>query len=374
MRVIFLIIFLKIVFTQSLFAQTDENLIKSLKEHSDEVSSVAFSIEGKQFISGSADKQIIIWDFETFQPVKKLQRHYAAIYDLQYFPDGKYFASAGDKSINIWKNDGTYIKTLSGHGTAVWSIDISENGKYLVSGSFDNNFRLWDILKGECLHIFDNNKKSILSTAFSPGNNLIAAGSQDGSIDIFTFDDFALIHTLPGHGGNIYSLSFSPDGKFLASAARDNTIKIWDMDSMKIVHALTGHERSVMSVRFSKNGRYLVSGSFDSSVRLWDVKSGGQIYAFWGHTMPVNDVDISADCKYIISGSSDNTVNVWEIHPQILIDFYFANEFQSELNKSGLFEPKKPGESRAEYKDRQERAEKFKNGLYQKYLDRLNQP
>jgi len=70
MRVIILIIFLKIVITQNLIAQTDENLVKSLKEHNDQVSSVAFSPDGKQFISGSADKQIIIWDFETFQPLK----------------------------------------------------------------------------------------------------------------------------------------------------------------------------------------------------------------------------------------------------------------------------------------------------------------
>ncbi len=86
----------------------------------------------------------------------------------------------------------------------------------------------------------------------------------------------------------------------------------------------------------------------------------------------VNDIDISADNKYIISGSSDNTINVWEINPEIVIEFYFAEEFQKELESSGLFDSKKASETRAEYKERQLKAENFKLELSRKYINRLN--
>ena len=59
----------------SCLAQKDKHLITSLKEHSDEVHSVAFCPDGKQFISGSKDETIKIWDFETRSIINTLQRH-----------------------------------------------------------------------------------------------------------------------------------------------------------------------------------------------------------------------------------------------------------------------------------------------------------
>lgn len=353
-------------------AQRDNSLIVTFKKHTDQVHSVSFSPDGKQFISGSKDESIIIWDFATFEPISQLQRHYATIYELEYSSDGKFFFSGGDKTINMWKRDGTYVKSLSGHSTSVWSVGISKNADYLVSGSFDNNFRLWDIAEGKTLHVFENNKKSVLAVAFSEANNLIACGSQDGSIEIYTFDNFELIHTFFAHGSNIYSLDFSNNGKYLASSSRDNNIKIWDLENMEIFHVLTKHERSVMSVKFSSNDHYLVSGSYDASVIIWDVKTGEDIYTFLGHSLPVNDVDISNDNKYILSASSDNSINLWEIKPELLVEFYFYDEFQKELNDSKLFEPKNGSESRTEYKERQLKAENYKKEIVQKYMDRLN--
>ncbi|PLX22850.1 MAG: hypothetical protein C0597_01710 [Marinilabiliales bacterium] len=366
------VLLLLFVSIKSIFAQKDENLIATLKEHSDEVHSIAFSPDGKQFISGSKDETIKIWDFGTLQAIQTLQRHYATIYELEYSADGGFFFSGGDKTINIWNKDGSYVNSLSGHTTAVWSLGVSRNGKYLVSGSFDNNFRLWDIKKAETLHIFENNKKSVLAVAYSISNNLIACGSQDGSIQLYTFDNFELIHSFSAHGGNIYSLDFSNNGKYLASASRDNNVKIWDLEKMEISHVLTGHERSVMSIKYSSNDRYLLSGSYDASIILWDVQKGEEIYTFLGHSMPVNDIDISQDCKYILSASSDQTIKLWEIKPEILINYYFEDEFQNELSKSNLFDPKRSSESRAEYKERQEKAELYKQTLLQKFIDRLD--
>lgn len=367
-------IFLLLFYTLFGFSQKDVNLIISLKNHTDEVHSVAFSPDSKQFISGSKDETIKIWDLETKHEINTIQRHYATIYELEYSFDGNFIFSGGDKTINVWNKDGSFVKSLSGHATAVWSIGSSKDGNYLVSGSFDHNFRLWDINKGETIHIFENNKKSILATAFSFSNNLIACGSADGSIDLYTFDNFEHIHSFSGHGSNIYSLAFSEDGKYLASASRDSQIKIWDLENMKIYHVLSGHERSVMSVKFSKNSKFLVSCSYDTSVRLWDIESGKEIYNFLGHKLPVNDVDISSDNKYIISASSDKAINLWQLNPEILIEFYFEDEFQNELEASQLFAPRKPTESKTEYKERKIKAEQFKADLLSKYLLRLNTP
>jgi len=367
-----ILIFFLVLFQGYCFSQKDKHILTELTKHSDEVHSVSFSPDGKSFITGSADKTIILWDFETLSPINTLEKHHGSIYALEYTHDGNHFFSGGDNSIKIWQKNGTFIKSLNGHATAVWSIGVSKDDKYIVTGSFDNNFRIWDIYKGETIHVFDIDKKSILATAINPANYFIACGTQDGTIVLFTFDNYETIHTFSAHGGNIYALDFSPDGKLLASAGRDGNIKIWDVTQMEILHLLDKHERSVMDVKFSSNGKYLISASFDATVRLWDVESGEQIHQFIGHNMPVNAVDISNDNKYIISGSSDKSIILWELHPAMLVDYYFADEFAKEMEKSGLFVPKRKNESRSDYKERQEKAEKFKNELYKKYINKLN--
>ena len=129
-----------------------------------------------------------------------------------------------------------------------------------------------------------------------------------------------------------------------------------------------------MSVKFSKNNRFLVSGSYDASVRLWDAQKGELIYTFLGHKMPVNDVDINHDNTYILSASSDKTINIWYLNPEILIEYYFEDQFQKELNTSKIFDPRRSGESKAEYKERLRKAEEYKKEFIEKYLNRIKTP
>lgn len=47
------------------------------------------------------------------------------------------------------------MASLSGHSNNIPYIDISPDGRYLVSVSIDETSRVWDISTGACIRRFD---------------------------------------------------------------------------------------------------------------------------------------------------------------------------------------------------------------------------
>ena len=97
-----------------------------------------------------------------------------------------------DKTIKLWKRDGTLINTLNGHDNLVISVGFSPNGQTIASGSFDRTIKLW---------------------------------KRDGT----------LITTLKGHSNVVRSARFSPDGETIASGSADKTVKLWNLNLDSLV-------------------------------------------------------------------------------------------------------------------------------------------
>ncbi|KIM28371.1 hypothetical protein M408DRAFT_57282, partial [Serendipita vermifera MAFF 305830] len=72
--------------------------------HTDIVSSVAFSPDGKRIVSGSSDKTVRVWDAETGQAVgAPFQGHDQGVNSVAFSPDGKRIVSGSDdKTVRVW--------------------------------------------------------------------------------------------------------------------------------------------------------------------------------------------------------------------------------------------------------------------------------
>jgi WD40 repeat protein len=78
---------------------------------------------------------------------------------------------------------------LRGHTSAVTSVAISVDGKYIVSGSTDLTIRIWNMETMECIR--------------GPWR---------------------------GHTHVVTSVAFSTDGRHIVSGSRDYTIRVWDTE------------------------------------------------------------------------------------------------------------------------------------------------
>ncbi|WP_026082838.1 serine/threonine-protein kinase [Mastigocladopsis repens] len=296
----------------------------TLKGHSSDVNSVAFSPDDMSLASGSDDKTIKLWNLANQQEIRTFKGHLGWVWSVAFSPDGKTLASGSkDKTIRLWNLEtGQELGTLDGHSDGVCSITFSPDGKTLASGSLDQTIKLWNLETGKEIRTFKGHSKAVDSVVFSPDGASLASGSWDKTIKLWNLATGKEIRTLTGHSEMVLSVAFSPDGVTLASGSKDKTVKLWNLVTGEVTRTLKEHSDKVNSVAYlqnpgnnqTPNGVILVSGSNDNTIKLWNPTTGKEIRTLKKDSGYIYSVAISPDGQTIASGgSADNIIKIWQL-------------------------------------------------------------
>lgn len=192
------------------------------------------------------------------------------IVSVAFSPDGsKVYAGSMDSTIYVYDalNNFQMVNTLNGHSEGVKSVDISEDGRYLVSESILNHVVLWDIRTSSQIsrpsevfetlgevdrnyhtrqNIFGLNSIGVISTdkqacdvlslAQSRDKRLLVVGDQNGQLKLFSNPATSLnapfrnynIHT----PGGLSKIAFTVGDQSLLTVGRYDKILIqWKLTS-----------------------------------------------------------------------------------------------------------------------------------------------
>jgi WD40 repeat protein len=398
----------------------------TLVGHSGEIGALAFSPDGKILASGGSGRQnqleeadytIRLWDTSTGRERAVLKGHTEGISELNFSPDGKTLISIGyDTQIKFWEvatgqekailpkkeNSQTYAFTPEGRilwleyirnpdpkkpdtwqlkdieNDTIVPMPISSSGQYgprvfafspdgkLMAGIWgfqpwsENIIHVWNRTTGQIVATFTGSMRDNLNNlAFSPDSKTLAVGGTfynpadqmlffDGEL----LDNYHITDVPPGaqalvkhweiaSGKQLFSgnldapgvreVFFRPDGKLVALVVKNKLARLWEVASGKELVTFEGANANG-ALTISPDGKILATGDVHGRVHLRQAATGQELTTINAHKEEVMALAFSPDGKTLASASQDKTVKLWNLSGNNLKEMATLGGYRSWVN------------------------------------------
>eukprot|EP00761_Pharyngomonas_kirbyi_P007031 gb/GECH01007040.1/.p1 GENE.gb/GECH01007040.1/~~gb/GECH01007040.1/.p1 ORF type:complete len:464 (+),score=94.45 gb/GECH01007040.1/:1-1392(+) len=270
-------------------------------------------------VTGCFDGLCRVIDMESFE-IKSMAKHPTAVKKVATVsssfsndnPVITVLTSCKDEFGRVWKYDENkeHMKLdsfLSGHESTVQTIESNPTGSLAVTGSWDNNIKIWDTSGND--------------QASKSKRRRLNKDADDDSDDVSHQE---AIGTLQGHQSVVSALAFGKAPNILYSASWDHSIRLWDIYAGISVSKMNGSKvTSELSVVQSDDT--VLSGHTDFAVRLWDPRVENKVArVFRSHAGIVRSVQWCESHPYqFVTAGDDSRMKLWDIRSSVPIHTLF---------------------------------------------------
>ncbi|MSR56252.1 MAG: hypothetical protein EXS05_01085 [Planctomycetaceae bacterium] len=227
--------------------------------------------QGAEVVKGNAPTPVL----------RSLAGHVDSIYAIAFSPDGRQLVSASyDKLLILWDVDsGAERHTLKHHTAAVFGVAFSPDGKALASVAADQTVKLWNVADGQRILTLTEPTKPQSAVAFHPQGHEIAVGGVDKMIRVYGWNGTIarLKRSAFAHDAPILALVYSPDGQTLFSSSEDRRIKAWDVGQLRERHVYEGLADWPLALAVSPSGEQLAAGLYNGELPVFDARSPAKL-------------------------------------------------------------------------------------------------
>lgn len=329
--------------------------VRQLVGHTNGISHLVSTNDGKRLISSSLDHTLRIWEADN-PPAGKSElvldqatRERAA----KKLPQEKRQEFIDAPGVTLDSQNATTI--LEGHTDWVNALAINRDGNRIISGDARSNVIVWDLADAKQVSTWTGHAwNGIVASCLSPDGQSAIVSEHSYKRDDFDIPAPALkawnvsdgteqLDILKTHipkldagattygaasvwrkfvKGGLIALDVSPDGKLIAVGQGGETDKgevhLFDLKTGKLAKTMSGHRYGVCDVKFSADGEFIFSSGRDTTLRICQLSDGKEVAALgkerggqfkdWLHALA-----ISPNQTRVAAADIGGMIHVWEL-------------------------------------------------------------
>lgn len=182
--------------------QHSHPVIRTLYDHTEEVTYLQFHPTERILASGSSDMTIKFYDYSRANSKRSLKtiQEASPVRCFTFHPGGNYMlVGTHQPTIRLYDTNTCQCfvscNPLDQHTGPVTKLDYNFNATMYTSSSKDGDIRVWDGLSNRCINVYRK--------------------AHDGT--------------------EISSVTFSKNGKYVLSAGKDDTVKLWELSMARCI-------------------------------------------------------------------------------------------------------------------------------------------
>ncbi|KAK6204659.1 beta transducin [Scheffersomyces amazonensis] len=308
--------------------------------HRTDIRTMDISNDGK-LLATASNGELKVWNIKTTNVLRTFTLESGYALCCKFLPGGTMIVVGfknGDLELydlttsslldNIEQAHKFITSTGEEEGAAIWSLDLTPDGKTLITGGNDKSVKFWNfnieseiipgtketisklkLVHSQTLEVGED----ILCVKVSPDSRLLSLSLLNNNVQVIFMDSLKLFLTLYGHKLPVLSIDISQDSKLIITSSADKNIKIWGLDFGDCHKSIFGHQDSVMNVKFIGDSHNFFSSGKDGLIKYWDGDKFECIQKLAAHQSEVWSLAVSQDGEIMVSTSHDHSIRLWSI-------------------------------------------------------------
>lgn len=345
-------------------ATTDGQVIRTFTGHSQSITALAFSADGRFLASAARDRTVRIWNVQSGVDVQLPL--IASVEDLAFSPLGRRLAIStkgispdNGRALIFDLGEGPELSVPQGplaafdcEGGVVQCVAFGPRGRRIVTGTAQGLVHIWDLTTQTAVLRKDWTASSVRDVAFAPSGSTFFAATEDGVLRVASTDSGGIVSQRSMDVAVANQCAFLQDGRVLI-ACNDGNLRLFNPNDASLV-GIHGHTDTVSALAVSDLGAIAITGANDGSLHKWstysleasslvfkaeddvlalahhpernvvafstskgpitlvDTLSGEALSVLRGHREYVPALAFSQSGRWLASGSGDNTVRIWD--------------------------------------------------------------
>merc|ERR1711871_1440854 len=172
----------------NLWSVADREKVASLDTGGEKlIMSNVFHPNGAMIAATTYDGSLYILDLASAQVQHKVQAHYLPARKVAYSVEGGLlFTASDDRHIGIFDTrTGLAVNSFSHSGMCL-SLDVSSDGRHVVSACADHSIAYWDLGMQRCVQKFDApHTEQVWDVSFNDSGSKIASAGEEGILQLY---------------------------------------------------------------------------------------------------------------------------------------------------------------------------------------------